>query len=565
MSPLDAQPKDKRPAPEATDHPYTTKNAETGTQEQNSSQHRPELLPWKWRGSLFAILLTCLIHGYDVSNVANIQPHLYEAFGDIELLPWIALSYTLSVFAVLSLSRKVTYCFDLRSIYIASIVIFLAGAAVGGSASSISAVIVGRVIMGVGGAIVYQTNLTFISVFASPAQNQRLIGALSGAWAAGLIVGGPIGAALAENPDTTWRWAFYLNLPWMGLALAITVFCFPPTYLGPSIPLTSRILQVDPLGIAFNMATPVLFSIVLVFSGPIWAWDSGPSIAIWVLFGVVLCTWILQQYLCILTTPSQRAIPVHLLPRLDLIPLWISSGCAAVAYAIPLYYIPLFFAFARGHDAIQQTIRTLPFILTFITTVVIVAGVLPMVGRRYNLFYIFAGTLITSGSAALATTLSRSTPDSHILGFSALIGIGLGFSFQHGIGISNTLNANVKDRVDSATLLLLAQMGAIAISLSIGGCILSNVGEARLASALEGVGLSREEIRQALAGAASVLRERLVREGEEEVFGRAVEAVAGVLALEFWLVVAAGGVCVLCGVAMGLERRRVPGVKVGAT
>jgi MFS family permease len=95
--------------------------------------------------------------GYDVSNVANIQPHLYEAFGDIELLPWIALSYTLSVFAVLSLSRKVTYCFDLRSIYIASIVIFLAGAAVGGSASSMSAVIVGRVIMGVGGAIVYQT------------------------------------------------------------------------------------------------------------------------------------------------------------------------------------------------------------------------------------------------------------------------------------------------------------------------------------------------------------------------------------------------------------------------
>jgi hypothetical protein len=36
-------------------------------------------------------------------------------------------------------------------------VIFLAGAAVGGSASSMSAVIGGRVIMGVGGAVVYQT------------------------------------------------------------------------------------------------------------------------------------------------------------------------------------------------------------------------------------------------------------------------------------------------------------------------------------------------------------------------------------------------------------------------
>ncbi|KAL2786437.1 major facilitator superfamily domain-containing protein [Aspergillus keveii] len=558
---MEAQVVEQRPAPEATYHPSTTKDAEGESEapEQESSDHRPQLPPWKWHGSLFAILLTCLIHGYDVSNVANIQPHLYEAFGDIELLPWIALSYTLSVFAVLSLSRKVTYCFDLRSIYIASIVVFLAGAAVGGSASSMSAVIVGRVIMGVGGAVVYQTNLTFISVFASQAQNQRLIGALSGAWAVGLIVGGPIGAALAENADTTWRWAFYLNLPWMGLALLIAIFCFPPTYLGPSIPLSSRILQVDPLGIAFNMATPVLFSIALVFSGPVWAWNSGPSITIWVLFGVTLCAWILQQYLCILTTPTQRAIPVHLFPRLDLIPLWIASGCAAVAYAIPLYYIPLFFAFARGHDAIQQTVRTLPFILTFIATVVIVAGVLPLVGRWYNLFYVFAGTLTTSGAAALAATLRASTSDSHILAFEALIGIGLGFSFQHGIGISNTLNQSVKDRVDSATLLLLAQMGAIAISLSMGGCIYSNIGEARLSSALEGVGLSSEEIRQALAGASSLLRERLVN--QEGVFERAVEAVAGVLALEFWLVVAAGGACVLCGVVMGLVRVRDRGVK----
>jgi MFS family permease len=55
------------------------------------------------------------------------------------------------------LSRKVIYCFNLRWIYSACIAIFLAGAAIAGSASSMSVVIVGRVIMGVGGAIVYQT------------------------------------------------------------------------------------------------------------------------------------------------------------------------------------------------------------------------------------------------------------------------------------------------------------------------------------------------------------------------------------------------------------------------
>lgn len=91
-----------------------------------------------------------------MSNVANIQPALYKAFGNITLLPWISLSFSLAVFAVLSFSRKILYCFDMKWIYIASVLIFMAGAAVAGAAHNLPTVIVGRIIMGVGGAVVYQ-------------------------------------------------------------------------------------------------------------------------------------------------------------------------------------------------------------------------------------------------------------------------------------------------------------------------------------------------------------------------------------------------------------------------
>lgn len=91
-----------------------------------------------------------------MSNVANIQPALYNAFGNITLLPWISLSFSLAVFAVLSFSRKIMYCIDMKWIYMANLVIFMAGAAVAGAASNMAMVIVGRIIMGVGGAVVYQ-------------------------------------------------------------------------------------------------------------------------------------------------------------------------------------------------------------------------------------------------------------------------------------------------------------------------------------------------------------------------------------------------------------------------
>lgn len=49
----------------------------------------------------------------------------------------------------------------------ANLVIFMAGAAVAGAASNMSMVIVGRIIMGVGGAVVYQRSLTIHLGFSS--------------------------------------------------------------------------------------------------------------------------------------------------------------------------------------------------------------------------------------------------------------------------------------------------------------------------------------------------------------------------------------------------------------
>ncbi|KAL4863810.1 major facilitator superfamily domain-containing protein [Aspergillus spectabilis] len=331
----------------------------------NPREHVPA---WKWKGSMVVGILTTLINGYDVSNVANIQACLYEAFGSIELLPWIGLSYSLASFAVLGLSRKILYCVDMRWIYIANAVIFMVGAAVAGSAQNMSSVIVGRIIMGVAGAIVYQCNLTFVAVFASP----------------------------------------------------------------------------------------VLFAVALEFSGSVWSWSSGSTIAVWIVFGLVTIAWALQQTLCILTTPDQRSIPLHLLTRLDLLPLWVASGCAGASYAVTLCYTPLFFAFARGHDALQQTVCILPFILVFIVVVILVATI--------------------AGAAAMAKSMNDlTTPESQLMGLEALIGIGLGCSFQHVVGISNVINKAPQDRVDSAILFSMAQMGAIAIVLSVAGSIFQNV------------------------------------------------------------------------------------------
>lgn len=44
----------------------------------------------------------------------------------------------------------------MKWIYIANVVVFMAGSAVAGAAPNLPVVIVGRIVMGVGGAVVYQ-------------------------------------------------------------------------------------------------------------------------------------------------------------------------------------------------------------------------------------------------------------------------------------------------------------------------------------------------------------------------------------------------------------------------
>jgi hypothetical protein len=102
--------------------------------------------------------------------------------------------------------------------------------------------------------------------------------------------------------------------------------------------------------------------------------------------------------------------------------------------------------------------------------IILVGGLLPVFGR-YNLVYIVAGIATVAGAGAMAGTLSPGVSESQVLGLAAFIGVGLSCSFQHGVDVSNVINKNPRDRVDSAVMFNMAQMGGIAIALAVAGSI----------------------------------------------------------------------------------------------
>ncbi|KAG9249963.1 major facilitator superfamily domain-containing protein [Emericellopsis atlantica] len=509
---------------------------------------------WSWRGIISVFLLTSLISGYDVSNVANIQPRLYEEFGRIELLPWIGLSYSLANLAVLPYSRRMISCFDWRTLYISHLIIFILGAVVAASAPSLSAVIAGRVIMGLGGSVIQQTNLSYISLYTKPSESASLVACISAMWAIGLVVGGPIGSAFAESQATTWRWAFYVNVPFIGVCVVISLLCIPHhSTMGRGTSIAERMMRLDLAGICLSALATVTFAIACTFCGSIWNWFSLQSILTWVSCGIAFLLCFLQQYFCVCTTANDRALPLHLLsPKfMKFFPLWVATGCAGITYAISLYYVPLYFAFARGHDALQQTVRLLPLVLVFIATVILTGAFLPLL-NRYEILFIMSGCITTAGAAAMTVVLARPTAtDSQIMGLEALLGVALGLGFQHSLAISNILIHDARDKIDSAMLCNLMQMGGIALMLSVAGCIFQNVGLGLLQDSINfDRRFTDHQVQEALAGVSSALW----NESDPRLMARGVQAVAETIAREFYIVLAGGIICLSCGTWMSLER-----------
>ncbi|KAH7012618.1 major facilitator superfamily domain-containing protein, partial [Microdochium trichocladiopsis] len=513
---------------------------------------REELPAYKWKLMLLATALLSAISGYDVLNVSNTQVAIYEAFGQIEVLPWVSLAYSLVNAACIPLFRELTRIFELKMLYIIAVVLVMVSAALIGAAPSIKVVIVGRAMLGTGGALSYQLILTYNVVFALPLE-LALVQAMVGAcFAVGLLTGPLIGGAFTENAHTTWRWAFYIVVVMGAVALVINIAAYPRYRIPNSKSMAvAQLREIDWLGCVLHMATLALLGFACIGGGTTWPWGSGSSIAIYVVFGLVFVAYVVQQTFSLGTTPERRILPITVLTTRPVVLLvTICSICAAMSYGVTLYYTPLYFAFTRGETPVSAAVRLLPFIGPFIIMIFIAAGLLPIV-RYYMVFFVSGSLLLVIGSGLWQLVLPD-TSESPILGFEAIIGLGCGLIWSLGMPIASVL-LPTEMHFDAAMLYNLSQLGGVAVVLAIAGAVYQKVGRQLIQHAAERAGetLTDHECLELLTGIKSDLFDRT---RDNPAPGPAiVEALTTVVVRLFWIVFAAGLLSLICSALMKFE------------
>lgn len=121
---------------------------------QNGEPKR-QLTGFRWFLICVAIFSGNILYGLDTTIGADIQASVSETFNDVTQLGWLGVGFALgSTVTILPLGKAYAQ-FDNKGVFIGCLTMFSAGSALCGAAPTMSALIIGRVWTGAGGAGVY--------------------------------------------------------------------------------------------------------------------------------------------------------------------------------------------------------------------------------------------------------------------------------------------------------------------------------------------------------------------------------------------------------------------------
>ncbi|CZR61051.1 related to aflatoxin efflux pump AFLT [Phialocephala subalpina] len=485
------------------------------------------------------------VQGLDNTIAADIQSAVVDSFGNISKLSWLGSGFPLGSIATILTFGKAYGIFNVKWLHISSVTVFAIGSAICGAAPNMNALIVGRVIAGIGGAGMYLGNLNLLSINTSLRERRVYMGGVGIVWGAGTILGPVVGASSADS-GATWRWAFYINLVIYALMLP-ALFIMPSYQPKPGTNTLTKFKQLDWVGAFLNTRLWTSFVLATTFGGSTWAWGGGRTIATFVVCLVILIFFALQQSFAILTTPSQLLFPMSFLKSRTIVLLSIATTATGIAQFVPIFCVPLFFQFTHSDTGLQAAVPLMPFIALNSFFIMGQGIAMPFVGYYYP-FYIVSGILTTTGGA-LMYTVNEGTSTSAIYGYSVLIAVGAGLIAQAAYSIVPT-KVRPGQVSDAIGFINVAQIGGITISLSVSGDVFQNTAFNGLKKVLSGMEFSEADISAAVAGSQSKVFERM----SEEVRNRAIEKIVESIDATYGLVITAGAVVVVTSLWLRRER-----------
>ena len=361
-----------------------------------------------------ALLLGMFLAALDQTVVSTALPTIVGDLGGASHLSWVVTAYLLASTVSSPLWGKLGDLYGRKRFFQIAIVIFLVGSAMSGFSQSLLELIVFRAVQGLGGGGLIIGAQAIVGDVVSPRERGRYMGLFGAMFGVTTVLGPFLGGLCVEY--LSWRWVFYINLPFGIVALIVTAYALPSrtTYVHHVI---------DYLGTALLAGSATALVLFTSLGGTTFAWLSPPSMALLV-GGLVLAAAFVW---------AERRAAEPVLP-LALFKNRVFSAASAIGFVVglamfgALTFIPLFLQVVRGVTPTQSGLRLFPLMAgLFIASI----GSGQIISRwgRYKIFPIVGTALMTVG-LLLMSTIGVVTNSWVTAGYMAIFGVGLGLVMQ---------------------------------------------------------------------------------------------------------------------------------------
>lgn len=174
---------------------------------------------------------------------------------------WIVNAYLIAYVVIMPFIGRVSDLIGRRPVFVASLILFMAGSIWLPNAPDLPTFIAGRVLTALGGGAMVPVGMAIIGDIYPPEKRPSALGLLGAVDTAGWVWGPLYGALLVRFLD--WRWQFYLNIPLslIGIAAAWVVL--------RDLPKPKHRAGIDWLGTAVLTVALIALNIALLNSGDI--------------------------------------------------------------------------------------------------------------------------------------------------------------------------------------------------------------------------------------------------------------------------------------------------------
>ncbi len=140
-------------------------------------------------------------------------------------IQWVLTAYTLALAMTIPLTGWAVQRFGGKTMWIASLLLFILGSVLCGAAWSVGSLIAFRVVQAVGGGMLLPVGQTMLATKAGPQRMGRVMSVVAVPAMLAPVLGPVIGGLIVGHLD--WRWMFYLNVPICAVAL-LAAFAWLP-------------------------------------------------------------------------------------------------------------------------------------------------------------------------------------------------------------------------------------------------------------------------------------------------------------------------------------------------